>query len=456
MATDEGETPAPPEKTDDGHRPSSRPWPVLRRHPDFRRLFVGNSTSLLGSSVTTVALPLTAVVHLNASPAQMGLLGAAALLPHLVLGLPAGVWVDRMPYRRTLVLADLAQTLLLGSVPVAAVLGVLQMWHLYVVMVLTGVCGLFETVTAQSFTPLLVPREQLLPANSALMLSNTTVATTGSALGGVLVSLLTAPIAIAVDAVSFLLAGLCKARIRTPGPAVAAERHERHLRADILDGVRALFAHRVVRATTLAATLGALGGQIQNVVLVLYLVRDLKLSPAAIGVVIAIGGVAGILGALVVAPITQRIGPGRSFVTGMFLAAVSGLVLAAAGSPLSLTLAVLAAAQVLRGAGPSLYSVNQQTLRQLLTVPALLSRVNATWRFLVYGTQPLGALLGGLLGSLLGLRATLVIGSGVMLLGTAIAYASPLRSLRELPAQEHGDDPAPSRSTTPTTPTTRP
>lgn len=396
-----------------------------------------------------VALPLTAVVHLDASPAQMGLLGAAALLPHLVLGLPAGVWVDRMPYRRTLVLADLAQTLLLGSIPVAAVLGVLQIWHLYAVMILAGVCGLFETVTTQSFTPVLVPREQLLPANSALMLSNTTVTTTGSALGGALVSLLTAPIAVAVDAVSFLLAGLCKARIRTPGPAaVATERRRRHLRADILDGVRALFAHRIIRATTLAATLGALGGQIQNVVLVLFLVKDLKLSPALIGVVIAIGGVAGILGALVVAPITRRIGLGRSFITGMFLAAVAGLVLAVAGSPLSLTLAVLAVAQVLRGAGPSLYSVNQQTLRQALTVPDLLSRVNATWRFLVYGTQPLGALLGGLLGSLVSLRITLVIGSVVMLLGTAIACASPLRSLRDLPAQEHGDEPASSRSTT--------
>ncbi|MFC4898826.1 MFS transporter [Streptosporangium amethystogenes subsp. fukuiense] len=446
MAADEGETPAPPEKTDDGDRPSSRPRSVLRRYPDFRRLFVGNCTSLLGSSVTMVALPLTAVVHLNASPAQMGLLGAAALLPHLVLGLPAGAWVDRMPYRRILVLADLAQALLLGSVPVAAVLGVLQIWHLYVVMVLTGVCGLFEAVTAQSFTPVLVPREQLLPANSALMLSNATVTTTGSALGGVLVSLLTAPIAIVVDAVSFLLAGLCKARIRTPGPAVVStERHQRHLWADILDGVRAVFAHRIIRATTLAATLGALGGQIQNVILVLYLVKDLNLSPALIGAVIAIGGVAGILGALVVAPITQRIGPGRSFITGMFLAAIAGPVLAAAGSPLPLTLTVLAAAQVLRGVGPSLYSVNQQTLRQALIIPTLLSRVNATWRFLVYGTQPLGALISGLLGSLLGLRATLVIGSGVMLLGTAIAYASPLRSLRELPAQERGNKSTSSR-----------
>ncbi|GAA4228842.1 MFS family permease [Streptosporangium album] len=391
--------------------------------------------------MTIVALPLTAVVYLHASPAQMGILGAASFLPHLVLGLPAGVWVDRMPYRRTLILADLTQTLLLGSVPVLAVLGSLQIWHLYVVAVLAGVGNLFETVTAQSFTPILVSRRQLLPANSALMLSNATVNTTGSVLGGALVSLLTAPVAIAADAVTFLLAGLCKARIRTSGPVVvSAGAHRQHLRADILEGLRAVFGHRIIRAVTLAAAVGALAGQMQNVVLVLYLVRDLSLSPGLVGVVVAIGGVAGILGALVATRITQRIGPGRAFVAGMFLAAMAGLVLAAAAGPLSLVLAVLAMAQLLRGTGPSLYGVNQQTLRQALIAPVLLSRANATWRFLVYGTQPLGALLGGLLGSALNLRATLIISSAVMLLGTVIAHVSPLRSLRELPAQEAGDE----------------
>ncbi|KAB8176784.1 MFS transporter [Microbispora catharanthi] len=441
MSVDEGGAAAPPAKADDDRPPSRRPWSILRRYPDFRRLFVGNSISLLGSSVTVVALPLTAVVYLDASPAQMGFLSAAALLPHLVLGLPAGVWVDRMPYRRILVLTDLARTLLLGSVPVLAVLGLLQIWHLYAVTVLAGVCGLLEAVTAQSFTPALVPRQQLLPANSALMLSNATVNTTGSAVGGVVVSLLSAPAAIAVDAVSFLLAGLCKARIRAPGAgAVHAERRQRHLGADIVEGVRVVFAHPTMRAVTLAATIGALAGQMQNVVFVLYLVRDLRLTPALIGVYIAISGVAGILGALVVDPVTRRIGPGRCFVTGMLIAAVAGLVLAAAGSLVALTLVILAVAQLLRGAGPSLYGVNQQTLRQTLIAPALLSRANATWRFLVSGMQPLGALLGGLLGSLFSLRATLVISSGVMLLGTAIAYASPLRSLREIPAPERSDE----------------
>ncbi|HEY3610761.1 MAG TPA: MFS transporter [Pseudonocardiaceae bacterium] len=311
--------------------------------------------------------------------------------------------------------------------------GSLRIWQLYVVVVLAGAGNLFETVTAQSFTPVLVPRRQLLAANSTLMLSYATVNTSGSAVGGVLVSLLTAPIAIAVDAVSFLFAGLCKARIHANGPTTVAPRR-RGMPADIIDGLRAVLTHPILRVVTLAATVGAFANQLQSVVLVLYLVRDLGLSAGLVGVVVAIGGTGGVVGALLATRITRRIGPGPAFITGMFLAATAGLVLAAATGPVPIALVVLAIAQILRGCGPSLFGVNQQTFRQALTAPTLLSRANATWRFLVYGVQAIGALLGGLLGSTLNLRATLIVGSGVMLAGTAIAYLSPLRSLRELPA----------------------
>lgn len=399
-------------------------WTVLARHADFRRLFAGSSVSLLGSSVTTVALPLTAVVLLKASPTQMGLLGALALLPHLVLGLPAGVWVSLLPYRRLLILTDVAQALLIGAVPVLAALGLLEMWHLDAIVLLTGVAVLFDLVAAQSFTPRLVPRDQLLPANSALMLSNATVDTTGSALGGVLVSALGGPFALVVDAASFVVSALCKARIRDPGrnPA-AAERH-----GGMFEGMRAVFGHRILRAVILAAAVGAFAGQAQAVVLVLYLVHDLGLSSGVIGVLIALVGVAGVAGAVVSTHVTQRLGPGPAFVIGMLLASVGGFALAVATGPL-----VLAAAQCLRGAAHSLYGVNQQTFRQSLVPDRLLARVNATWRFLIYGGMSFGALLGGLLGTVLGLRLTLVVTSCVMLLGTGIAWASPLRSLRELP-----------------------
>lgn len=170
----------------------------------------------------------------------------------------------------------------------------------------------------------------------------------------------------------------------------------------------------------------------QAVILVLYLVRERRLSTALVGVVIAAGGAAGIGAALLVTAITERIGPGPAFVAGMLLASSGGLVLAAASRPLPLTLVIVIIAQALRGAGPALYGVNQQTFRQVLIPPAALSRANASWRFLVFGMQPIGALLGGLVGSALNLRATLVISSAVMLLGTTVAYASPLRALREL------------------------
>ncbi|MGH3831804.1 MAG: MFS transporter [Pseudonocardiaceae bacterium] len=443
MPTEAGDASTPIRKAADELHGTTRLWGVLARHRDFRMLFAGNSISLLGSSVTMVALPLTAVVYLHASPAQMGLLGAVALLPHLILGLPAGVWVNRIPYRRILLLADTAQTLLLGSVPILAAFGLLRMWHLYAIVTLAGVANLFETVTAQSFTPLLVPREELFPANSVLMLSNATVNTTGSALGGVLVMLFGAPKAIAVDAISFLISGLCKARIRHPGQAADSTAPcTLHLRADILEGLGAVFSHRIIRAVILAATVGAFAGQLQAVVLVLFFVRDLHLSSDLVGAAIAVSGIASILGAMMATRFTRRVGPGPAFITGMFLASTAGLILAFAAGPLRLSLAIPLLAQILRGTGPSIYGINQQTFRQAMIAPALLSRANATWRFLAYGGQSLGALLGGLLGSAFGLRTTLVISSRIMLASTAIALMSPLRSLLELAARQVHDEKA--------------
>ncbi|WP_433161594.1 MFS transporter [Kribbella sp. CA-247076] len=411
-------------------------WRVLVDHRDFRRLFGGDSISLLGSSVTTVALPLTAVLVLGASPVQMGLLGAVAFLPHLVLGLPAGVWVDRLSYRSVIVGADLLAAAALTAVPILAATGLLQMWQLYVVVLVTGACSLFSVIAAQSFAPILVPRRELLAANSAFALSNSVVATSGSALGGVLVQLLTAPIAIAVDAASYLVSAISKARITVAGRSTAVAPAKESLFGGIWVGVRAALEQPALRATTIAATVGALAGQMQVVIVVLFLVRDLGLSAALVGVVIAVAGFAGIIGATVGVQITGRLGNGPAFILGTTLSSLAGLVMAAAGGPTALVLAVVIVAQLLRGWGPALYGINQQTIRQILIPPELLARTQATWRFLVHGMQPIGALLGGTLGALLGFRATLVISSLIMLTSTAVALLSPLRTLRQLPDPE--------------------
>lgn len=366
----------------------------------------------------------------------MGLLGAVSFLPHLVLGLPAGVWVDRLSYRRVIVGADLFAAAALTAVPVLAATGLLQMWQLYVVVVITGTCSLFSTIAAQSFAPILVPRGELLAANSAFSLSNSVVATSGSALGGVLVQLLTAPVAIAVDAASFLLSAISKARITVTGRSTAADPAKGSIFKGIWGGIRAALEHPALRATTIAATVGALAGQMQVVIVVLFLVRDLGLSAGLVGLVIAVSGVAGIVGATIGVQITGRLGNGPTFIVGMTLSSLAGLVMAAAGGPTALALAVVIIAQLLRGWGPTLYGINQQTIRQILIPPELLARTQATWRFLVFGMQPIGALLGGTLGALVGFRATLVISSLVMLTGTTLALLSPLRTLRQLPDTE--------------------
>lgn len=409
-------------------------WSVLTRFPDFGKLFAGNTISQLGSSITTVALPLTAVLLLDASPAQMGVLGAVGTIPHLVLGLPAGVWIGRLAYRRTVVLADLARVPLLAAIPVLAAFDVLAMWQLYVIVLLAGAGMLFESLATHSYIPRLVGRDHLLSANSATAQSNSVISTVGPALGGALVQALTAPLAIAVNAASFLASGVCKRLVSDPGqPARGDDNTPPGLTADVIEGLRAVFGNAVLRPMVLSAALGALTGQVQNVILMLYLARELNLSATLVGVTIAVSGGASILGAVFAAPITERVGHGPAFVIGQFLVSLGGFVLAAASGPLPLVLATLGFAQFLRGIGPPLYAVNQLTVRQALTTPDLLPRVNATWRFLVFGTQPIGSLIGGGLGSVVGLRLTFVLGSVGMLMAVGLAVWSPLRRFRELP-----------------------
>jgi predicted MFS family arabinose efflux permease len=261
------------------------------------------------------------------------------------------------------------------------------------------------------------------------MVSTATVTTAGAAAGALLVALVTAPLALVVDTVSFAMSALAKARIgqagqAVPDPARPAGRPAWPLRAGIADGLRAVFTHRLLRPLMLAAAVGAFAGQAQTVVLVLFLVRVRGLSPGWVGAALALSGAAAIIAALLGPRLTRQIGAGPAFVAGGLFASTAGLVLAIAGR------LPIIAAQILRGAGPSLYGINQQTLRQSLIGPRRLARVNAVWRFLVFGGQSLGAIAGGLLGSTVGLPTTLILTSALMLGGVTIAIASPLRSLR--------------------------
>lgn len=414
---------------------------VLRRHPDFLKLWSGQSISSFGSAITTLALPLTAVLVLQATPVQMGLLAAVGFLPHLALGLPAGVWVDRWPRRPILIVTDLGRAALLGSVPLLALLGALRMDYLYAAAVLVGVCTLFFDVAATSYLPSLVSRDDLLEANSTSALSSALAGTIGPALAGGLVQLLTAPVAIAADAVSYVVSALCSGLIQAAEtPAPPAQR--RRLWSEIGEGLRVLIDDPILRPIIGASTVGSFGGAMRQAVFVLFLVRGLGLPPALLGLVYAVGGVAAMLGAVLAGPTRDRFGPGQAIVGGTLLWCAGNALIPLARGSLVVALPLVLAAQVISGIGTPVYSINQITVRQATVPYRLLGRVNACRRFLVFGVIPLGALLGGALGQALGLRTALVVGVAWQALSALWLLLSPVRTLRETPAPAAGVAPA--------------
>lgn len=411
-------------------------WSVLRRHPDFFKLWTGQTISNVGSAITTLALPLTAVIVLKATPLQMGVLGGLAFLPHLVLGLPVGVWVDRWPRRPILILADLGQALLLGSIPVLALLGVLRMEVLYIVAFLKGVLALFTDVAATSYVPSLVGRADLMRANSVSALSHSVASMAGPALAGGLVQLLSAPIVIALDTLSFVLSAFFVSLIREAEPTVAQRRERRGFRVELREGLRLVVGDPILRAMIGTASLGALAGAMQQTVLVLFLVRELTLTPFWLGVIFSAHGVAAILGALFVGPLTERLGPGPALIAGQLGWTIAALMLPIADGALVVVVPVLLVAHVLSGVGSLVVRVNQLTVRQALVPDHLLGRMNASRRVLVFGVIPLGSLLGGLLGQVVGLREALMIGGLGMVLAFVWLARSPVRMLHEAPVLE--------------------
>ncbi|GAB2663591.1 MFS transporter [Kribbella swartbergensis] len=389
---------------------------------EFRKLLVAQLVSASGSAITTVALPLVAVLTLHASAVEMGVLAALTLLPHLVFGLPAGVWVERWSLRRVLVVTDVGRAVLLGSIPLAAAAGALGMWQLYLVAVLTGVLTLLSETASTTLVPALVPREDLIRANSAHLLNLNVASTAGPSVAGLLVQLVTAPFAVLFDAASYVVSGVASYLIREPRRTSAVRSQVR-----LTGGLRAIFGDPVLAPLVLSATVGAIAGSLQGPLIVLYLVRELHWSPALVGVTVTAFGAAAVVGSVVAPAWIRLVGMGRGYLTGQFVASLTGIALAVGLAPLVFL------GQAFAGLGMSLFAVPQRTLRQALVPPHQVAQVNATWRTLVIGGQSVGALTSGVLASTIGIRATLVVSTAAMLVGTLIALLSPVRRLNVLP-----------------------
>jgi predicted MFS family arabinose efflux permease len=397
----------------------------LWRHPDFLKLWVSQTISELGSRITREGLPLTAVLVLGAKPAQMGFMTAVGAGSVLVFGLWAGVWVDRMRRRPIMIAADLARAAVLASIPIAALAHRLSMAQLYIVIALAGFFTVFFDVAYQTYLPSLVERENLLEGNSKLAMSVALAEIAGPSLTGILVQLITAPIAILLDALSFLLSAVGVSLIRKPEPPPAPSATAPHPIA----GLRFVFSHPLLRpiacfSITMFLFFGLLGP-----LYVLFAIRDLHLSPAALGIAIAMGGVGNMIGASLAPAIGRRFGLGHTFIGAALAMAASYALIPLAQGPPPMPFVFLTVSQLFGDFAFSTYLVNQLTLRQSVAPNEVLGRVNAAMQLMTRGVYPLSAVFGGILAGAIGVRQTLAIAVSGILVASLWLILSPLRKL---------------------------
>jgi Transmembrane secretion effector len=410
----------------------------LLRHRDFRRLWAGDSLSQFGIMTTTLAVPLLAVRTLHATPFEVGLLTTFEYLAFLVIGLPAGAWVDRMRRRGVMITADLGRAALLGWLPLAAALGVLNLVQVYAVVFAVGCLTVFFDVSYQSYLPFLVGRDHLVEGNAKLQGTQSVAQVAGPSVGGFLVQALTAPYAILANVGTFLWSACWVGSIqaREPHPARAPDRD---LLREVRAGVAFIVRHPVLRQVAAATGTANLWSSAAQGMLIVLLARTLGLSAGVIGLLMAAGAAGGLAGAFTARPLARLLGEGPA--TWLSLGVTSPLTLVQPFLDRNWTLGLFIVAQAGVSAGAVSYNVTQVSFRQRLCPEHLLGRMNASMRFLVWGTMPLGGLLGGVLGATAGVRATLLVAAIGQSLAFLWIFFSPLRSLREVTAR-HDQDPA--------------
>jgi MFS family permease len=419
----------------------SQPDRSLFRHRDFVKLWAAESISQFGTQVTFLALPLIAATTLEVSPFEFGLLATIEFLPFILLSLPAGVWVDRLRRRPILIAGDLIRAAALASIPIAFALEmasgnqVLTIWQLYAVGFINGCATVFFDVAYQSYLPSLVERDQIVDGNAKLETSRSAAQITGPGIAGILIGAVTAPFAILIDSVSFVISAVFMFAIRrqepAPEPRIDESGNRPSMRTEIAEGLRYVGGHRFLRSIAATTSISNFFSNVAFSILVLYLVREVGFSPEVLGLAFSLGAFGFLLGALVANRVATRFGVGPTIVGAALLSGPSVLLVAIA--PPNLAPALVAAGVFVGGLGGAIYNINQVSLRQAITPERMQGRMNATMRFIVWGTIPFGNIVGGFMGGVVGLHTTIWIGAIGGLFSFLPVFFSPVRGIREMP-----------------------
>ncbi len=374
---------------------------------------------------------------MNVPAYQVALLGTAEMLPFILFTLPAGAWVDRLPRRLILVVGDFGRALTLVSIPIAYELGVLSIWQLYLVGLINGTLTVFFDVADQSFLPAILDPDDLVEGNSKLQVSGSAAQIVGQPLGGAMIGLLSAPIAVLLDAISFVASGGLIFWIRKPEPAreptaVTEAGPQPGIRGEIAEGLRYVLGHQYLRYIAASTGLSNLFSNIAFATFAIFAYRILDLSAFTVGVIGGVGSSGILVGALAAGRIAARIGVGRTILWSMVLSGPA-LLLAAFAQP-GTAIPILIASTFLASFAAVVYNINQVSLRQAITPERIQGRMNATMRFLVWGTIPIGQIIGGILASTaLGARGALVVGGVLGCFAFVPILLSPVRSLERIP-----------------------
>ena len=411
----------------------------LRRNRAFMLVWSAATVSVFGSYVTRIALPFVAILTLGAGPIEVAVLRSLELVAALVVGFIAGAWVDRLRRRPVLIWADIGRAALLGSIPLAALAGWLTLPQVFIVAAVAAVLTTFFDVADQAYLPTIVPRSDLVRANGALAATSSAVEFVAFGVAGFLVNLLTAPIAILIDGISFVVSAILLGSIRRPEPPPPPAADRDPVTQEIREGLRLVIRDPVLRGLVggmmgLAAMWGIFGA-----IWLLFVVDELRLEPALIGVIAALGGFGSLLGALLASRATARFGIGNVIIASMLFAAFGNLLipLAPAGLPL-VAIACLLGQQLIGDTAVTVFDVTEISVRQARVGDRQLGRVNATVRVAMVLAQLVATLLGGLLAELIGLRGAAFLAPIGALLGAWALWASPVRSLRRIEAPRAG------------------
>ena len=412
-------------------------WPTggLWRHSDFLKLWSAETISQFGTQVSQLALPLVAILILDASTFEVAALGVVEFLPFILFTLPAGVWVDRLPRRPILIAGDLGRAALLVSIPIAYVADVLTLWQLFAVGFLVGICTVFFDVAYQSYLPALVERSHIIEGNSKLEISRSSAQISGPGLAGLLVEIFTAPYAVLVDAISFLGSGLFVLGIRKHEerlPAANVDGERSSLWTELREGLRFVLGNPNLRAQAGCTATSNFFSNVVFAVFLVFVVRKLELSPGIIGIVFSAGGVGSLVAAFTTRRLWNRFGIGPTTIAVGMVWGPANLLMAFA--PIgNAAVPFLVASLLASGFSIVVYNIVQVSYRQAICPPRLQGRMNSVMRFLVWGTIPIGALAGGALGTWFGLRETIVVGGIGGSLSVLWIVFSPQRHLRDMP-----------------------